>query len=481
LNLVEAILFQCASQPGAPAFCGVGKDPVTYGSLGRQINNMARRVRAAGLAPGNLAGLLIESRVLQAIVQLGLSAAGVVPIWLGGRKLPPGLKLDAILSDLGSPHPNYPDSIPNIELDFSWTMGDGKRLELVERSDEDLAVVTLTSGTTGEPRAVGMTNRIAAERVQQCDYIFGPVTPMCSRTFLNMGIGSAFTQRFLNYTLVRGGMAIFPDPNVGPTLAALQAHHAQKMITTPIGLASFAEDCERRGARPESLRVIISAGSVLTKTLADRVVRNVCPNLVSGYGSTEAGIVATASADLIAAVPGAVGRVTPGSRVEIVDERDNPLPPGTEGIVRLSGRYQVDGYLGDPEGSARVFRGGWSYPADFGAMNQDGVLILSGRQSDVLNIGGDKVNAERIEQVLASFAGILEAAAFNTLGARGTEEIWALVKCRSVLNEEALWTHCRGKLPVQFIPRKFISIEALPRNEMGKIERQKLPELAAAH
>src|SRR5204862_3625326 len=101
----------------------------------------------------------------------------------------------------------------------------------------------------------------------------------------------------------------------------------------------------------------------------------------------------------------------------------------------------------DPEGSARAFCGGWSYPADLGTMNRDGVLIMSGRQSGVLNTGGDKVNAERIEQVLASFEGILEAAAFNTLGARGTEEIWAVIKCGSMVNEEALWTHCRGGLP----------------------------------
>ena len=107
-------------------------------------------------------------------------------------------------------------------------MGDGKGRERSEQSDQNLCVVILTSGTAGEPRAVGMTNRIAAERAWQCDYIFGPVTPLCSRTFLNMGIASAFGYRFLNYTLVRGGTVIFPDPSVIPNLAALRAHEAQK-------------------------------------------------------------------------------------------------------------------------------------------------------------------------------------------------------------------------------------------------------------
>src|SRR5205807_1570581 len=102
------------------------------------------------------------------------------------------------------------------------------------------------------------------------------------------------------------------------------------------------------------LDVIVSTGSLLSRSLSERVRSRLGQDLISNYGSTEMSTVATAPAHLIAEIPGAVGYVTPGVRVEIVDASGRRLGPDQEGIIRISGDCQVDRYLGDPSASEQA-------------------------------------------------------------------------------------------------------------------------------
>ena len=79
-------------------------------------------------------------------------------------------------------------------------------------------------------------------------------------------------------------------------------------------------------------------------------------------------------------VPGAVGYVLPDAQVQIVDQSDNELTPGTEGIVRVRTDQQASGYYGDPVASAAAFRDGWFYSGDYGYVDDDGLLVITARQ-----------------------------------------------------------------------------------------------------
>ena len=89
---------------------------------------------------------------------------------------------------------------------------------------------------------------------------------------------------------------------------------------------------------------------------------------------------AAALAHEIVGSPGAVGFVTPGTAVQIVDRSGTVLPPGQEGLVRIRSDYAVDGYLGNPEETAQTFRDGWFYPGDIGTLGVDDLLIITGRE-----------------------------------------------------------------------------------------------------
>src|SRR5262249_7763794 len=143
-------------------------------------------------------------------------------------------------------------------------------------------------------------------------------------------------------------------------------------------------------AYQSNIEVLVCAGDVLSRSLSDRLRSRICSHLIAAYGSTEASMSACAHAHEIADTPRAVGFVTPGVTIQIVDQSGTILPPGQEGRVRIKSEYAVDGYFGNPEESSKVFRDGWFYPGDIGSLNSDGLLAVAGREQAVLNLGGDK-------------------------------------------------------------------------------------------
>jgi acyl-coenzyme A synthetase/AMP-(fatty) acid ligase len=272
----------------------------------------------------------------------------------------------------------------------------------------------------------------------------------------------------------------FPGQTIENTLRSFEIFQVEAMVATPTTLARLLDACDRFPALEFHFDTIYSTGSQLPRSLIERVRPRLCANLVTAYGATETANAATVPAHRIAHIPGAVGYVAPGIKVEIVDEADRPLPAGAEGIVRIASEYGVDRYIDDPLESAQVFRGGWFYPGDLGSLTADQLLIVSGRQRDVLNIGGGKLAPEEIEAALVSFTGVKEAAVFGVTSKLGVEEVWAATICVETIDHERLRAHCRPRMPPIFVPARIVAVDALPVNDMGKVDRPRLREMLVA-
>jgi acyl-coenzyme A synthetase/AMP-(fatty) acid ligase len=187
--------------------------------------------------------------------------------------------------------------------------------------------------------------------------------------------------------------------------------------------------------------------------------------------------VSSGPAHALTAIPGAVGYVTPGVTVEIVDGDGRVLPAGTDGALRIRSPMNVDRYLDDPALSQVAFRDGCFYTGDTGTLMNDGMLVVTGREKDVLNLGGDKVRPQAIEDVLTAFEGVSQAAAFTMPNKFGIDEVWAMIVPTGRIDETALLAHCRKALPDLCIPARLVFADRLPRNENGKIERYRLAVL----
>lgn len=477
MNIVEPILYHARRQPEAPALCAQGVDVVSYARLVAQMGAIARRASSVGLRPGSVVALSLEEPLLHAVVILGLTQIGIVTVSVSGHKPPAGLKIDAVISSKSYP---FVPEVRHFILDDSWmTMGHSPVVTVpagAGASDCTCRIV-LTSGTTGDPKAVALSHKTVMARNARFEYIAGNRLPVLSRLYVAMGLGAALGFQFLSYMLGRGGTIFFHGDSMENTLRSFEIFRIEAMLATPATLAQLLAVCDKNPSIEVHLDTIISSGSLLPRSLAERVRPRLCSHLITGYGSTETAMSAMAPTHQIAHIQGAAGYVTPGMRFEIVDELDHPVAQGAEGVIRIASEFGVDRYIDDPVESAQVFRDGWFYPGDMGSLRPDGLLVISGRQNAVLNIGGGKMAAERIEAVLLAFKGIDDAAVFMATSPQGVEEVWAAIVSAEPVDEESLRAHCRPSMPLVFVPKHIVPLKALPVNTTGKVDRLRLKEM----
>jgi len=481
MNIVDLVLYQCRQRPPAPALCAPASDfnVVSYARLERFIHNISRRARALSLARGDIAAILIRDPILHLAFILGLSRIGVVTMSVRSPDLPKELQTAALISEVPV---RFSNAGRAVVIDTAWTEGDGVALDasLIHNGhDADLHRIALTSGTTGEAKAVGLSQQMVLARIHHYFWVLGGGLSACSRVFIDPGLATAFGYTAAMYVLAHGGMVMFRGAEPVETMQAFGLYNIQGAIGAPAAISEFADYYEKIPQFTSSFEAIFLGGSMPNAALADRIRANLCNNLSFAYGSTEAGFVAKAPAQVAAPIRGAVGYVVPGYMVEAVDDANRPLPAGEVGRIRIRGRLCISEYIGDPETTAAAFRDGWFYPGDLGAVTADRMLVISGREAAVLNVGGDKISPERVEHVLMAFPTVAQAAVTGVSDSAGSEQVWAAVVWRAQPEEAGLREHCRAHLPTAFIPSRFVSVAAIARNETGKVDRDQLLRLLA--
>lgn len=199
-------------------------------------------------------------------------------------------------------------------------------------------------------------------------------------------------------------------------------------------------------------------------------------DLLSVYGASECGAIAIAPAALLDQSPSAAGFVLPGVTVQIVDEHCVSAAPNELGHVRVRSDRVANGYLRGPESA---FRDGWFWPGDLGRLSAQGLLCLEGRADDLMNLRGHKVLPAWVEAAAQTAPGVVETAAFSIMDEDGWERCWIAVVVTDDFSEQAFAEALRRPI---FAAEKisWLKLDRLPRNSMGKIERNALRDHARA-
>jgi acyl-CoA synthetase (AMP-forming)/AMP-acid ligase II len=478
MNIVDPILFQCRRQPPAPAMCvpGPGIGLISYRRLEQFIHNVSRRLHALGLPERSIVAVSIGDVIFHTAVVLASMRLGMITVSLRETDHALPFKIDALVTDTRR---SLADMGRVVIADQSWTEGDATPLEphlLPQIHEDDLCRIILTSGTSSTPKGVALSHKMLAARMARHS-TFGNRIANCSRIYSDVPVSSSLGFQFLMYALSRGGTAFFPGENFASTLRALDDYRVQCLVGSPRGLENLLRWYDTVPAFQSDIEVIFCGGDVLSRSLSERLRGRICAHLVAAYGSTEASMSAIAHAHEIAEVPRAVGFVTPGVTVQIVDQSGALLPAGEEGLVRVRSEYSVDNYFGNAEESKKTFRDGWFYPGDLGTLTTNDLLVITGREQAVLNLGGDKISPEAIELVLSQFPGVGEAAAVAVPNAYGNNQIHAAIVSRGRVDEAALRAHCEALIPSPFAPVRYLFVDALPHNEMGKLDRRRAQDL----
>ena len=473
MNATDPIRQHARSTPDAPAYILDDRPTLSYRDFDAVLEGIAQRLLDAGVHPGQRVALALHRDF--AFVAVALAAARIGAI--GFTAYSPDEACDFRIASRGA----APSTLaPTIAVDKQWFLppdGGARGAPVaMHPGGSVLFHIFHTSGTTGRPKALAMSHDDILRRAERRRSAFAVPHPV--RMLAKVRPVASYGFQVMLRVLFDGG-AVVDAPALEGMAGAITRHRVTFLVAPP-GILSGMIAVMRPDEGPfPTLHVVEVSGSRLSEQLAEVAAQRVCPNIVTMYGSTEAGLIAVASAREAGHIPGAVGRIIPGVVAEIVDDSGTPLPPDTEGALRLRAD-SAQTYL-DDSGPTDAFRDGWFYSGDIGRITRDGFLVIAGRADERINVGGGKVTPEFLEHAALAIPGVIDAAAFAVPSRfAGFDRVAMAIVTGPAFDFAAFQARCREKLGV-YAPETVLRMEAIPRNENGKVKRQDLKDLAAAH
>ena len=340
------------------------------------------------------------------------------------------------------------------------------------RGDDDLAALIYTSGTTGRPKgaAISHGNLLSnAETLARCwgwrsDDVLLHALPI----FHVHGLFVALHCSFLAAT-----PTIFLPRFDLPTILA-ELPHSTVMMGVPTFYARLLGSGAFDADACAGMRLFISGSAPLSEqTFAEFERRTGC-RILERYGMSETLMNASNPLDG-ERVAGSVGFALPGVGLRIADDRGQPLPNGAIGGVEVRGPNVFKGYWRMPERTAAEFRSdGFFITGDLGRMDADGRLTLVGRSKDLVISGGCNIYPKEVEALLDELPGVAESAVIGVPHADFGEAVVAIVVADEAVGEPVVDAYLKNKLARYKQPKRIVRVDALPRNAMGKVQKNML-------
>ncbi|KAA3629966.1 MAG: long-chain fatty acid--CoA ligase [Proteobacteria bacterium] len=266
------------------------------------------------------------------------------------------------------------------------------------------------------------------------------------------------------------------------TLAAIAEQAITLTVLVPAQLVAILATPQWQTTDLSSLRVISTGSTLVPASLIAAVHARGVP-LIQVYGATETSPIATYLTRSDAQrKPGSAGKAALHCEMRIVDEQDREVARGASGEILIRGPNVMTGYWNQPEATAACLRNGWYYTGDVGHLDAEGYLYVDDRKKEMIISGGENIYPAELENLLAGHEAIVEAAVVGRPDAKWGEIPVAVVVLKNghTLDREALASFFEGKLARFKHPRDLICVDALPRNPLGKIQKQILREMVAA-
>ncbi len=215
---------------------------------------------------------------------------------------------------------------------------------------------------------------------------------------------------------------------------------------------------------------VFVGGAALTAGLTAATKARLTPNVYHTVGSTEGGALGLTRVEQPEDLQSHI--IVPGADVQIVDETHRPLPAGQVGMIRVRPVQGLTGYLDDEATSRSYFRDGYFYPGDLGQILPDGRLEMLGRAANVINLGGEKRAVEAIEQQMQDRLGADDFCLLALRDPSMEEELHILIQARRTIGQSEVMDALVRVAALTSAPKAQIhAVDAIPRNEMGKIDR----------
>ena len=456
--------------PDAIAISTVTND-TSYRSLHDSAVRFAHVFRELGIKPGDVVGIHTKAYVELVVTQALFHEAAVSCVLPAGYLANLDYPVDWVVTQ--KPISGFPEDKQIILGQYFLNRAARQSAEanpLDYPSDDALMRIVFSSGTTGRPKAVPITlDRMATRAFDLREQWLIGNPMMCL-----LGPASMLTFVVAFSQIAHGETYVLPG-KASEVIKQVSHNNVAALIGSPHQLSDLAKVSETNGASLSSLTTIGSIGAVLPESVGQALTDKFHAKVVSLYGSSEAGIVARREG---APPPdGHAGTLLDGVEVRIINAAGEICAEGESGLIGVKRALLPEAYLGEPEISAEAFRDGFFYAGDRGyVIGRE--LYLSGRDDELINAAGTKVDPAKVESVAMGFPKIKDAAAFGADIGAGLQVVGLAFVTTTKIDPEEFARFMSSQLG-DAAPRHYIRVKKIPRTkDTGKVLRAELTDLA---
>jgi len=464
----------------------LGDITLTHGEVEEESERAAGLLTAWGIGPGTRVALLADTRMSVVTAYLGALRAGAIVTFVNptytSAEIARVLDLSGTHAALGTGDTlgGLVAASPDCSV-IGLEAGDRNRVpDVLEAreptpiangaSNESTAVLALTSGTTGDPKLVPLSHRnllasirgvIWAWRWRSDDLLIH-----CLPIAHQHGLGAVHIALLTgSHALILSGF----DPD--GLITAMRRTEATAFLAVPAIYERLLAEAPKQMSALGALRVMTSGSAALPPELAFRIEEATGQLPVERYGLTETGLGVSNPIEG-PRIPGTVGLALPGIELALVDDGMAVLGPGEAGEVVFRGPQVFGGYAGDVSGES--FIEDWFRTGDIGVIDEEsGHLRLVGRSKEVIITGGMNVYPREVESALLGVPGVVDAAVIGVPSGRWGEAVTAFVVTSGVSTDQVS-DAVRSRLAPFKRPKQVISVDSIPRTELGKLRRDVL-------
>jgi long-chain acyl-CoA synthetase len=472
----------------------------TYGAFAERAARLAGALRTrCGLAAGDRVVIAAKNSPDYLDVLYGIWHAGLVAVPANAKLH--GAEFGYIIAQSGArvcfassdveaeiaPHapPNLERLIAIGGTGYDALLG-ADPIEVAPRADDDLAWLFYTSGTTGRPKGAMLTHRNLARMSQAYAAEVDAIAP--GEAILHAAPMSHGSGLYIAAHVMRMAVNVAPESGAfdpDEVFRLIDAWPRASMFGAPTMIKRLV--AHRGDCNLANIRTIIWGGGPMYVEDARAALERFGPRLAQIYGLGESPMtITTLSRQDVAdrdhprwlARLASAGRPFAGVEVMIADAGDRPLPQGEAGEVLARSDVVMAGYWQNAEASAATLRGGFLHTRDVGAFDADGYLTLKDRSNDMIVSGGSNIYPREVEEVLLRHADVREVSVIGRPDREWGEVVVAYVVGGA--SPAALDALCFDHIARFKRPKDYVFVEALPKNNYGKILKTELRKSDAA-
>ena len=507
MNLAHLLERSARSFPDRPAVFLGAQCLHDYRHLAQRAAAIAAHLQhTLGLAPGERVALFMPNAPEYLELLYGIWWAGLIAVpvnaklhprelaWILGNAEASVVCVDAAaladLQPLAAELPALRALLAPGTAEYEAMLRTPPAARITARAPDDLAWLFYTSGTTGRPKGVMQTHRnlyaMTACYFSDVDAA-EPDDAIVYAAPMSHGAGiynTIFVAKAARHVVpVSRGFDPAELMTLSRSIGRLCLFAAPTMVKRLVDhVAATGEDCS-------GFKTIVYGGGPMYAEDMRRALEVMGDRFVQIYGQGEAPMTITALPRAVLADRAhprwaeriaSVGIAQTMVEVRVADAEGGPLPPGETGEVLVRGDVVMAGYWRNPEATAAALRDGWLWTGDLGVLDDDGFLTLKDRSKDVIISGGSNIYPREVEEALLVHSGVHEVAVVGQHDAEWGEVVVAFVVADAGVTAQDLDALCLAQIARFKRPKHYRFVDALPKNNYGKVLKTALRERLAA-